>query len=245
MKTRASRTIAVSELFDLWRSPPFGVKDGLIPVLVVAFILSQHKQMAVYRNGMFRTKFDDVDAEYLAKDPSFIQLRWMDLTDVARRLLSGMAQVVRELDKGNELVHLEPIDVGRGLVAIYDKLPRWTGLTMRLSSNAVRIRDLFKRAHDPNRFLFDDIPETLGEDISFADEDGLRRVVVRVREGLQELVLAYPSMLHRLRDIMLAELQAACGRFPTGRLRRPTDAVRRLRRELRRNRQPRSEQTAP
>ena len=207
VKTRASRTIAVSELFDLWRRPPFGVKDGLIPVLVVAFILSQHKQMAVYRNGMFRTKFDDVDAEYLAKDPSFIQLRWMDLTDVARRLLSGMAQVVRELDKGNELVHLEPIDVGRGLVAIYDKLPRWTGLTMRLSSNAVRIRDLFKRAHDPNRFLFDDIPETLGEDISLANEDGLRRVVVHVREGLQELVLAYPSMLHRLRDIMLAELQ--------------------------------------
>ena len=207
VKTRASRTIAVSELFDLWRSPPFGVKDGLMSVLGVAFILSQHRKMAVYRNGIFRTKFDDVDAEYLAKDPSFIQLRWMDLTDVARRLLSGMAQVVRELDKGNELVHLEPIDVGRGLVAIYDKLPRWTGLTMRLSSNAVRIRDLFKRAHDPNRFLFDDIPETLGEDISLANEDSLRRVVVRVREGLQELVLAYPSMLHRLRDIMLAELQ--------------------------------------
>ncbi len=207
VKERASRTVAVSELFDRWRRPPFGVKDGLMPVLVVAFVLSQHRKLAIYRNGIFRTKFDDVDVEYLAKDTTFIQVRWMDLTDVARRLLSGMAQVVRELDEGNELVDLEPIDVGRGLVAIYDQLPRWTELTMRLSSNAVKIRDLFKRAHDPNQFLFDDIPGTLGEDVSLANEDGLRRIIVSVRGGLEELVLAYPSMLHRLRDIMLAELQ--------------------------------------
>ena len=211
VKERGSRTVAVSEIFDLWRGPPFGVKDGLMPVLVVAFVLSRHKKLAVYRNGMFRTKFDDVDVEYLAKDPAFIQVRWMDLTDVARRLLSGMAQVVRELDKGNELVDLEPIDVGRGLVAIYDQLPRWTELTMRLSSNAVKIRDLFKRAYDPNQFLFDDIPGALGEDVSLAEEDALHRIVVSVRQGLEELVQAYPSMLHRLRDIMLTELQVPNG----------------------------------
>ena len=78
---------------------------------------------------------------------------------------------------------------------------------MRLSLNAASIRDLFKRAHDPNRFLFDDIPGTLGEDVSLANENDLRRVIRRVREGLEELTQAYPSMLHRLRDIMLAELQ--------------------------------------
>ena len=32
-------------------------------------------------------------------------------------------------------------------------------------------------------------------------------VIGNVREGLEELTQAYPSMLHRLRDIMLAELQ--------------------------------------
>ena len=59
----------------------------------------------------------------------------------------------------------------------------------------------------PNQFLFDDIPGTLGEDVSLADEDDLRRVIGSVREGLEELVQAYPSMQQRLRDIMLAELQ--------------------------------------
>ena len=207
VKKHANRTVAVSELFELWRRPPFGVKDGLMPILVVAFMLSQRDKLAVYRDGIFRAKFDDVDVDYLAKDAAFIQLRWMDLTGVARRLLSGMAEVVRDLDRANELIHLKPIDVGRGLVAIYDQLPLWTKRTMRLSSNAVRIRDLFKRARDPNQFLFDDIPGTLGEDVALANDEELRRVIGSVREGLEELVQAHPSMLHRLRDIMLSELQ--------------------------------------
>lgn len=207
MQANANSTVAFSELFDEWRKPPFGVKDGMMPLLAVAFVLSQRDKIAVYRNGIFRAKFDDVDVDYLAKDPAFIQLRWMNLGDVSRRLLSGMAEVVRDLDKTNELAHLKPIDVGRGLVAIYDQLPKWTERTMRLSSNAVNIRDLFKRAHDPNQFLFDDIPGTLGEEVTLANDKDLRRVIGSVRDGLEELIQAYPSMLHRLRDLMLAELQ--------------------------------------
>lgn len=207
LKEHANRTVAVSELFDLWSNSPFGVKRGVMPILAVAFVLSQRDKLAVYRDGIFRATFDDVDVEYLAKNPAFVQLRWMDLSDIARRLLSGMAQVVRHFDNMNALAHLEPIDVGRGLVGIYYQLPNWTTRTMRLSSNAKNIRDLFKRAQDPNQFLFDDIPATLGDDLSHADEDGLRRVIANVREGLDELVQAYPSMLQRLRDIMLTELR--------------------------------------
>lgn len=207
VKENADRTVTVSELFELWREPPFGIKDGLMPLLAVAFIQSQRDKLAVYREGIFRVRFDDVDTDYLAKDADIIQLRWMDLTDIARRLLSDMAEVVRDLDKANELVHLEPIDVGRGLMSIFEQLPQWTTRTMRLSANAACIRDLFKRAHDPNRFLFDDIPGTLGEDVALDTDADLRRIIESVREGLEELVQAYPSMLHRMRDLMLAELQ--------------------------------------
>ena len=207
VKAHAKRTVAVSELFDLWRKPPFGIKDGLMPILTVAFVLSHRDKLAVYRDGIFRARFGDVDTDYLAKNPAIIQLRWMDLSESSRNLLSGMAQVVRDLDSANTLVHLEPIDVGRGLVAIYDQLPRWTTRTMKLSANAVRVRDIFKRAHDPNAFLFEDIPGTLGEDVVLADNREIQRVIASVREGLEELVRAYPDMLHHLRDIMLSELE--------------------------------------
>ena len=114
----------------------------------------------------------------------------MDLTDISRRLLSGMAAIVRDLDDANRLVHLETHWTWpRGLVAVYEQLSPWTKRTMRLSTNAVRIRDMFKRARDPNKFLFDDVPETLGEDITLINEDTLYNIVRNVREGLEELVL--------------------------------------------------------
>ena len=206
LQDHSDRTVAISELYDIWSKPPFGVKDGLMPVLGVAFFLSWQDKLAVYRDGVFRARFNDVDVQYLAKDPNSVQLRWMELSETARHLLSGMAGIVRELDEANDLAALEPIDVARGLVAIYDGLPQWTKRTMRLSKNALRIRELFKNAHDPNQFLFNDIPELFQTPHVQNDRDEWLEVIASVREGLQELVEAYPSLLHRLRDIMLSEL---------------------------------------
>ncbi len=209
IRKNKKRSVSISELYGkVWSQQPYGIKEGLVPVLSVAFILSQRENLAIYREGIFRSHFDDVDVEYMAKDAETIQLRWMDLNDISRRLLSDMAEIVRNLDKDNELKHLEPIDVARGLVAIYEKLPQWTKRTMRLSANAVKVRDIFKRAHDPNKFLFDDIPTQLeGKRVNSSNAKDIQKIVSVVNEGLQELVQAYPSMLHRLRDIMLVELQ--------------------------------------
>lgn len=206
LKENASRNVAVSELFQLWHAPPYGVKTGLLPILVVAFILSNLNRLAVYRNKLFRARFDDVDVEYLAKDPSFIQVRWMDLNDFSRSLLSGLAQVVRDLDN-NILTLEEPIEIGRGLVSLYTNLPKWTQRTMQLSSNAHKVRELFKRAQDPNQFLFDDIPNLFESSAHDDVQLHLNQVITSIREGLEELITAYPLMLHRLREIMLMELQ--------------------------------------
>ncbi len=204
---RDNQTVSLSDIYDLWRSVPFGVKDGMMPVLAVAFILSRRNDVALYRQGVFQARFTDLDVEYLAKDPRDIQLRWMSLNDVARRLLSGLASIVRELDEENTLENLEPIDVGRGLISIYTGLPQWTQRTMRLSANAIRIRDLFKRARDPNQFIFNDLPQLAGDGEDIGTDEGFERIVGGVGDALDEMIRAYPQMLQRLADNTLAELQ--------------------------------------
>ena len=76
------------------------------------------------------------------------------MSNVSRGLLSDMADIVRDIDSENTLPNLEPIDVARGLVAIYDQLPAWVGRTQHLSRSAKRVRHLFKQAKDPNRLIF-------------------------------------------------------------------------------------------
>ena len=207
LKSFANRAVPISEIYDIWRQPPFGIKDGLLPVLASAFLLSQRTTLACYRDGIFQARVSELDMDFLARDPSDIQLRWMDLSEMSRRLLSDMADIVRELDEENALTHLEPIDVAKGLVAIFDQLHPWVGRTQRLSRNARRIRQLFKQANDPNKLIFDDIPSVLTEVQGIEFEDAPEEIAARVRDGLTELMQAYPSMLHRIRETLLAELQ--------------------------------------
>ena len=207
LEANAHRSVPLAEIYDVWRRSPLGIKDGLLPVLAVAFILSQRGTLAFYRQGIFQARISDLDIDYLAKDPADVQLRWMDLTGVSRRLLSEMADVVRELDEENELSHLEPIDVARGLVAIHDRLPPWVGRTQRLSRNAKHIRQLFKQAKDPNRLIFDDMPKVLDDAAGVGEEEATQQIAGQVRAGLMELQQAYPAMLNRMRETLLAELQ--------------------------------------
>jgi hypothetical protein len=207
LENNSRRPVTMTELFALWKAPPYGIKEGLLPVLAVTFLLARRDRLAFYREGIFQARFTDLDVDYLASDPASIQLRWMDLSDLSRRILSGLAAIVRELDSQNRLAHLEPIDVARGLVAIHDGLKPWAKRTNRLSTNALRIRALFKRASDPNKFLFDDIPSLMGETSAMRPGEGIEQVITLVREGLHELAQAYPDVLDRLQKMMLTELQ--------------------------------------
>ena len=214
LESNRQRTVPVSEIYAIWREEPFGIKEGLLPVLAAAFILSHRRETAFYRQSVFQARVTDLDMDYLASDPSDAQLRWMDLSDASRELLSDMASIVRSLDRENSLPDLEPIDVAKGLVAIYDNLAPWVGRTQRLSSNSKRVRQLFKQASDPNSLIFDDIPRSLADGMDPSHENALRTISDNVREGLSELQQAYPAMLHRLREILLSELQVPNASVP-------------------------------
>lgn len=209
LEANRQRAVRVSEIYDIWSGAPFGIKEGVLPVLAVAFFLSQRDSLAWYRQGLFQVRVADLDVDFLTRDPTDIQFRWMDLSAASRRLLAAMAGVVRILDPDNLLKNSIPLDVAKGLVAIYDRLPSWVGRTQHLSENAKRIRQMFKKANDPNALIFDDIPNILGNGYQGDAADVLQEIEVKVREGLSELQQAYPSMLHRLREMLLAELQVA------------------------------------
>ena len=207
LESNRSRAVPLSEIYDIWRAQPYGIKDGLLPVLVAAFILSQRRELALYRQSIFQARVTDLDMDYLAKDPRDVQLRWMDLSETSRQLLSEMARIVRTLDESNALPDLEPIDVAKGLVSIHDRLPAWVGRTQHLSSNAKKVRQLFKQASDPNGLIFNDIPRLLSDGSEAEDESALVAISNGVQEGLEELQQAYPAMLHRLRETLFTELQ--------------------------------------
>ncbi len=113
---------------------------------------------------------------------------------------------MRRLDPSNPLKELAPIDIGRGLVAVFDRLPEWTKRTNRLSALAVKARTIFKHASDPNQLLFNDLPSLYSDDVDIQEPDVAREVTRVIDSALTELVEAYPKMLQRMASLLLTEL---------------------------------------
>lgn len=118
------RLYTMADVFEIWQNPPFGVKNGILQLLGTAFIMTMRENLALYREEVFQTRLSDLDIEYLSMNPAKIQIRWMNLSEVSKNLLAEMASVVRELDSDAALKYLEPIDVARGLVSLFENLPK-------------------------------------------------------------------------------------------------------------------------
>ena len=51
LSSEGHRSVPAAEIYDLWRQPPFGIKDGLLPVLAAAFVLSHQKRTRLLQGG--------------------------------------------------------------------------------------------------------------------------------------------------------------------------------------------------
>ena len=50
MFSDASKRVGVADIHALWSAPPFGVRDGVKPVILTAFLLAHKANVAVYKD---------------------------------------------------------------------------------------------------------------------------------------------------------------------------------------------------
>ncbi len=173
-----------------------------MPVLIVAFILAEEKQVSFYREGIFQVELKDIDVEFLAKNPEHTSIRWIGHTEMSDAWLSKLATISEEFSNSSTEHALTPINIARGLVSIYERLPQWTVRTNSLSSEVIKLRSLFKHAFDPNQLLFNDLMNTE----AFKSIQGIEFAVRNLQQNINELVNAYPRMLDRIRRNLLKRL---------------------------------------
>lgn len=206
LRDNSDRTVQLSEIYSIWRAAPYGVKDGLLPVLGAAFALSHRDNLAHYRDGVFLERMTDFDIEHFTRTPDDIQFRWVDMLGGPGELLASFADVAREMLPQRPNAVMLPIDIARSLVAVYDELPAWVGRTRRLSPVAKRVSSLLRQANDPNKLIFDDLPRLLGGKMESGLPEDVAKVSANLREALADLRQAYPNMLRGLMDRLLVEL---------------------------------------
>lgn len=199
LMVRSDQARSLGDLYALWRAPPYGARNGLLPILAVAFLLAHSDKAAVYLDGVFRPQLDAFLVDRILQDPSSVALRLISTSDVDADLV---AELSRQLSTPDDPVPPSALDVARALVQRIKALPNWTTRTQSLSKAAIALRTLCRASNDPNQLLFEDLPKVFED--GPADGRGLARSAY---EALQELEKAYPAMLEALLATLIRELR--------------------------------------
>ena len=190
--------VGADEIIQTWGEAPTGLKTGLGPVYLSAYILSRRDRVAVYGEGVFQPSYNELCVEFLARNAKDISLRRVEMEGFVGNTLKSLGGLLKI--KGVA----EPLLVARKIIGDFDALVPWTSKTQSLSPQTLRVREILKRASDPNKLLFDDLPR-LTEPLADGSFDA-KATAILLRDALAEMRAAYPKVLDDLKDLMLREL---------------------------------------
>jgi hypothetical protein len=195
---QACEVVTFAELYERWEEPPFGVRKGLLPILGLAYVLSNTSAISVYREGMYQPDVNEVFADTLLQDPKLVGMRWFKNDGQQKKILESIVEVVRSTISPN--VESEALAVSKSLVRFALGLPKWTQRTAQLTNGGANLMRLLLKSSDPNRLLFVDLPAAL----SPGEAEGLSAALVKC---LHELSDVYPSVLAGIRGKLLDALR--------------------------------------
>ena len=74
LAANAERVVPVTEVFDIWKNAPIGLKAGLHPLFGYLYYRTNLDKIAIYRNGVFQTNFSDADMTFLEQIKKVLDL---------------------------------------------------------------------------------------------------------------------------------------------------------------------------
>lgn len=195
------RRIPVPAVFERLRQAPYGARDGLIPVLLAVFAVTNERDLAFYENGAFVRHLDGMAFHRLIKAPQTFAMQYCRIVGPRADLFERLAEVLGVERSQPERAEL--LDVVRPLCVFAAQLPAYTHRSGRLSAAASGVRDALLKAEEPATMLFSDLPRACGYEPIAARRPAPRDIeafVEGLKESIEELREAYPGLLGRVRD---------------------------------------------
>ncbi len=204
--------VNIGELFDELRKPPYGVRDGLMPILLAVFAIAHDRDVAFYKDGSFLRELDAEQVLLLTKAPGRFEIQYCKIEGVRSELFDRLVAVLEI--RRREDREMELLDVVRGICQFVAQVPPYSRNTKRLSPSAIAVRQTVLNAREPVRLIFTDLPVACGfTPIDSKADQPVQSYVKTLKLALDELRMSYPELQDRLRK-KLRQAFGLAGSFP-------------------------------
>ena len=232
LSSAASKPITAADVYDLFSKPPFGIRNGLRPILFVAYLLSRLDKYTVYLDGVLEAQLSDFSIDHLVMDPAKLALRVFDPTERQRHLLEGARNTLRQIGVDDSIDLTDTTGLARALVTLVRSQPAHVLRTARLSPNAIALRSTLRAASDPHVLLHETLPTAL-EQLVGKPNAPLRELLFLFDVSIKEIAGAYRLMLQNIDELLLRELDVDVSSGGLEELHRRAERIRGLTGDLR------------
>lgn len=159
--------VKISDLYDIWSAPPFGIPQGLLPIFGLALLLAKEKALAFYDQDItqdfrFISSMDEEFINKLVKRPNEIAVKFVKEPEEKHRFIQLLAQSIsanfsKEIDE-------TPLLVARFIVSYIVKQSNWVKFskdTEFFEEKVQQLRAYIVKADDPYKLLFEDMYDLL------------------------------------------------------------------------------------
>lgn len=192
----------LTALFERLEAAPFGMTQGVIPVLLAVFFKVYQHEVTLYKEGTLLIEPGIADWEVLLRRPEMFALAGSRVTGIRAAIVERMAGGLR--------VPPYVLPIARAIIGRLKALPDHARRTRRLPEAALNLRHAADTTRSPEHFLFVEMPEALGvpafEDSEF-NQDRFDTFFETLNATLDALSMATPRLLVWARDTWLE----ACG----------------------------------
>ncbi|WP_225896268.1 hypothetical protein [Amazonocrinis nigriterrae] len=147
-------------LYQCLAAPPYGVKQGAIPVILAAVLLYHADDLGLYQDGTFIPVLGTEHFELLVKYPERFAVKYFAVVGLRAEVFKELEAILRnpQLKKLSKVRNATLLTVVTPLYQFVKKLPKYTQQTRRLTDEPRAILKALQTTVEPDELLFKALP---------------------------------------------------------------------------------------
>ena len=198
--------IPVEEIYNVLQRRPYGVPAGVLPLLLMAYLLANKRSVALYQDGIFCDELTADLVAMLVRRPVYFSIERFDLSGLRGELFDQyFRQIIgKEISEDASL-----LEIVKPLIRFINQLPPYSKQCKDVSPVAQKVRAAFMQAHSPGVLLFRSLPEACGLDpaiFEVGEQESVEAFIKQLMQVLRELNQAYPNLVHHWQLLVTSNL---------------------------------------
>jgi hypothetical protein len=188
-------------LYEQLAQPPYGVKPGVIPILLAALLIYHVDDVGIYKDGTFIPVLGAEHFELLVKDPSRFSVKYFEMVGLRSQVFKELETVLKSPNAKAQpgVRNASLLAIAKPLFGFVRQLPDFTRSTKRLSAETLKVLQVLQTAQEPDALLFTALPEACGFKPMNAGEQENEQSAKAFRKQLvqclHEIQTAYDTLL--------------------------------------------------